>query len=458
MHPPHDLDLDLLPWSNEAECSVLGSLLLDNESWDRVGDLLLDRHFYDHRHGLIFTAIGSLVNAGKPADIITVFNHIAGTGNADSVGGLVYLNQLAQYIPSANNARRYAEIVAERALMRGMIEGAEKVKALATKPGMPVSQRLDEAQGVLQALQVNNGRVMPTSIEASVSGLLDRIQSAADGTTLIGLSTGISGMNRMFGGGLKAGKQIIIAARPSVGKSSLAQQISLSLALDGHPVGFFSQEMSKDELTDRAVANLARIDLDNIISGQMSDPDWARLTEGIERMRGLPLYLDDQPALTLHDIAAKARMLKRQHDVRVIVVDYIQLCSSSGKTTDDSRHHQIEALSRGLKNLAKQLGITTILLSQLNREVEKRASGRPVLSDLKESGSIEEDADIVMLLSRGSTTAEGFQIINCDIPKNRQGRVGTLTLGFNGAHQRWHETVAPVEFKTPTRRHYTEDV
>jgi replicative DNA helicase len=457
MHP-HDLDPDLMPWSPEAESSVLGSLLLDNRAWDRVGDVLQAKHFYQPSHGVIFTAIAALLAGNKPADLYTVLDELQRAGKAEAVGGLAYLNSLAQQVTSAGNARRYAEIVAERALMRGIQEGAEKVKALALAPGLTAAERLDQAQAVLQALQVGGGRSMPSAIYASAIRLMDRVQAVADGHVAPVIPTGIPGLDRMIGGGLKGGKQVIIAARPSIGKSSLAEQVCINAAAAGYPSAVFSQEMSNDELTDRATANLGRIELDNVISGRLDKDEASRLTEALERLRNLPLYLDDQAGLTLHDIGAKARMLKRQHGIRVIAIDYLQLCASSGKVSADSRHHQIEELSRGIKTLARQLDVCFLSLSQLNREVEKRTTGKPVLSDLKESGAIEEDADIVMLLSRNSTTPEGFQVINCDVPKNRQGRVGAVALGFHGAHQRWHETVAPIEFKQPPRKHYTEDV
>jgi replicative DNA helicase len=455
---PHDLDPALLPWSSEAEAAVLGSLLVDNAAWDRVGDLLQFKHFYDPAHGLIFTAIASLIAGQKPADPITVYDHLQHAGKGEEVGGIAYLSSLVNGVASASGIRRYSEIVAERALMRWLGEGADKVKELATAPGLTASARLDQAQAVLQALQVGGGRSMPTPIDAGVVRLLDRVQDAADGKVVPSVSTGIPGLDRMIGGGLKGGKQVIIAARPSIGKSSLAEQICLNAAVAGYPAAFFSQEMSKDELTDRAVSNLGRIELDRVISGRLADGEHTRLTEAVERLRNLPLYLDDQPALTLHDIGAKARMLKRQHGIRVIAVDYLQLCGYTGKNADN-RHHQLEELSRGIKTLARQLDVCFLSLSQLNREVEKRTSGRPVMSDLKESGAIEEDADVVMLLSRnGATATDGFQVINCDLPKNRQGRVGSLALGFVGAHQQWHETTMPVEFKPAApRRAYTQE-
>ncbi|GAB3763583.1 replicative DNA helicase [Ramlibacter monticola] len=455
MHP-RDLNPGSLLWLPEVEASVLGSLLLDNGAWDRVGDILQARHF-GADHAVIFDVIASLVVANKPADVMTVYEELVKLGKAEEVGGLSYLNSLQQTVMSSANVRRYSEIVLEKALLRGLIEAAEKVKALALEPGpMTVAERLDQAQSALQSVQVQGGRTMPTAISESVVALLDRIQNRADGTEPRGISTGISDIDRLLGGGLKGGKQVIVAARPSIGKSSLAQQFALNAARAGHAAAILSQEMPKDDLVERGAANLGRLDLSRIISGDLADDDWSRLTEAVEHMRGLPLFLDDQAALTLADIQAKARALKRQHNLKVLILDYIQLCAAGDK---DNRHHQIEQLSRGLKALAMQLDITVITLSQLNREVEKRTSGRPVLSDLKESGSIEEDADVVMLLSRMGEEKDGFRVIHCDIPKNRQGKTGGVTLGFQGQYQEWTATVAPPEeYSRPVRRQYTQEV
>lgn len=454
MHP-RDLPADLLPWSPEAEAAVLSALLQNNQAWDVVADIIESKHFYDTGAAAVFAAVGELVTAGKPADMLTVFDSLQKSGKADDAGGMPRLAELASGYVGQSSARRYAEIIRERAMMRGILEAAETVKELATRAGLSAAERIDQAQAVLQGLQTAGGRAMPTEVSESVVRLLDRVQDTADGKITPGIPTGIPGLDVALGGGFKAGKQIILAARPSVGKSSFAQQLCLNLAMAGVPAAFLSQEMSKDDLTDRAVANIGRIPLDRVISGRLEEDDWSRLAEAAERLRGCPLFLDDQPALTLHDISAKARMLVRQHGVRLIALDYLQLCSGA---SDSSRHHQIEALSRGIKQLAMQLGVCFITLSQLNREVEKRTTGRPVLSDLKESGAIEEDADVVMLLSRANAPGEGFQVINCDLPKNRQGRVGPLALGFDGAHQQWHETTAPVEFKQPARRQFTEDL
>lgn len=446
---------EALPWSPEAETSVLGALMLDGSAWDSMGDLLTAEHFFDNRNGRIFTAVAGLVAASKPADIVTVFEQLQASGSGDGVD-LAVLHGIAQFVPSASNLRRYAEIVVERALIRSLMRAGDEVKTIAGDSSVPVLDRLDKAQGVLQALQVKKARQMPTVIADTIVGLLDRVESLAEGTTQPGIPTGIPSLDQMLGGGFKPGKQVIIAARPSVGKSSLAEQLCINLARSGHPATMFSMEMGKDELADRAAANIGRIALDRLLTGQLEQDEWSRLTEAIEVMRNLPLHFDDQPALTLFDISAKARMLKRQHGIKLIVIDYLQLCAA-GKAAD-SRHHQIEEMSRGLKTLARELDITIVTLSQLNREVEKRTSGRPILSDLKESGAIEEDADVVILLSRYSTSPEGLNVIACDVPKNRQGRVGELALSFEGQYQLWQESATPLQGKkVGSSRKYTDD-
>ena len=454
MHPLEFMP-ETMPWSTEAETRVLGALMLSGDVWDSVGDLLTAEQFFDARNGRIFTAISRLVAATKPVDVITVFEQMQTAGTLDGVD-LGLLIGMAQYVPSASNLLRYAEIVSEKALMRSLMRAADEVKTIAVDTAVPVLERLDKAQNVLQALQIKKARQMPTVIADAIVGLLDRVERLADGTDVPGIPTGIPALDRMLGGGFKPGKQVIIAARPSIGKSSLGEQLCITVARAGHPAAMFSQEMSKEELADRAVANIGRIALDRLLSGQLHEHEWTRLTEAVEVMRNLPLYFDDQPALTLSDISAKARMLKRQHGIKLIVIDYLQLCAA-GKAAD-SRHHQIEEMSRGLKNLARQLDITIVTLSQLNREVEKRTSGRPILSDLKESGSIEEDADVVILLSRHSVSPEGVNVIACDVPKNRQGRVGELALCFEGMYQLWQESAVPLQPKQSGRsRQYTEE-
>lgn len=454
MHP-NDLDPAALPWSPEAESSVLGGLLLDNGTFDHVGDLLVADQFFDTRHARIWTAVASMITACKPADVLTVLDLLQTTGRAAGID-LAYMHSLAQYVPSASSIRRYAEIVAEKALMRALLVAADDVRTIATTPGLPVPERLDRAHARLQEVQGQRVRLAPVQAEELIVSLLDRVQDLADGRVEPGIPTGIATLSRMLGGGFRGGRQIILAARPSVGKSSFAEQLLINVAQGGHAAAMFSMEMGHDELIDRAAANIGRIALDRLVTGKLTDDEWTRLTEAVEAIRGLPLFFDDQPALTLTDIAAKARVLKRQHNLKVLAIDYLQLCGS-GKT-DESRHHQIEELSRGLKTLARQLDITILSLSQLNRQVEQRASGRPILSDLKESGSIEEDADTVLFLSRHHDLPDGTRVIACDSPKNRQGRTGEFALAFNGVYQRWEESDESIAPKAAASRSYTREI
>lgn len=446
------------PHSNESEAAVLGGLLLSAEAWEHCGDLLSADDFYRTEHRLIFDAIAHLTSVSQPVDVVTVFGRLQELDKAGETGGLTFVNSLAQYVPSASNIRRYAEIIRERAILRRMIAVSDEIATSAFDPkGAAAGELLDGAMGKLQALQLRGIRSEPVQVQSLAVGFIDRIQALADGTVEPGLPTRIPSLDRMLGGGLKPGKQVIVAARPSVGKSSFAQQLCLNLARDGHACAILSQEMGNDELMDRAVANLGRVSLANLATGKLADGEDGRMVEGLDAMRDMPLFFDDQSGLSLSDISAKARLLKRKHDVKVIVLDYLQLCASS--KASDSRHHQIEELSRGIKHLAKQLDVTFISLSQLNREVEKRTSGRPVLSDLKESGAIEEDADVVILLSRHGDEQNGVRQIVCDVPKNRQGKVSELGLIFDGEYQRWSESAEPFyQQKAQSRgRSYTEE-
>jgi replicative DNA helicase len=452
-----DLEPSVQLWSPECEAGVLGGLMLENGAWDRISDMLEPAHFHQHSHGLVFTAIAGLLAANKPADIVTVLTALESMGHAETCGGLPYLNSLAQSVPSAANIRRYAEVVRERALVRGMLAAAGKAQEIAqVADGASVEQRLNEAVELFQALQVRKGRLVPKHIGEGGAAMLTRLDDLSAGRRTPGVPTRIPGFDRMLSGGLKPGKQIVLAARPSVGKSSLALAILLNLAADGVPCAFFSQEMEGEELTDRAVSNLGEVELDAIMLGKLDGGQWARITAAVDGLNALPLYFDEQGALTLADIQAKARELKRKHDIKALVLDYLQLCAGNPKA--DKRHHQIEEISRGLKTLAKQLGIAIITLSQLGREVEKRSSGRPVMSDLKESGAIEEDADVIIALSQAYQRQNGQRVIEAEFLKNRQGRKGSVMLAFTGEYQRWVETITEDRPLRPASKHYTEDV
>lgn len=455
-------DVALPPHSIEAESSVIGGLLMDNTSWDRVGDLLSEADFYRFEHRLIYGAIAALVNATKPADVVTVFEHLKSQGRADQAGGLAYINSLAQFVPSAANIGRYAEIVASRATQRLLMSACTEAREIAAAQGQDVVGACNAIQALFEPIAMKQAAHEPRAVGEYAASLFDRISDLHEGKHQPGIPTGFAALDLHLVGGLKAGKQIVIAARPSIGKTSLAVAIAQACALAGNPAAVLSMEMEGAELVDRITANLGRIDLTRLTTGMLEDGEWSRLTAAVETLGTLPLYIDDQAALTLHDIRAKARKLKRLHRINVLVIDYLQLCAASDQRQGSNRHHQLEELSRGLKALAKQLGLTVILLSQLNREVEKRPGGRPVLADLKESGAIEEDADVVMLLSKDGDLQDGRSLIHAELAKNRGGKRGAFVkFAFNGAHQTWVETTeraGPAVLQRPAPKHFTDDV
>jgi replicative DNA helicase len=444
--PPDDpvlAHLRVPPHSIEAECSVLGGLLLDNGLWDCCAGVLTTEDFYRHENRLAFGAIAALVAAGKPADVVTVFDQLQRAGQSGESGGLSYLNDLAQFVPSAGNLRRYAEIVRERAVLRRLIAAGNEIAASASDPkGADATALLERSLVSLQALQARGALSRPQPVGALASALCERVQALHDGSIEPGISTGIGSIDKRLNGGFRGGKLIILAARPAVGKSSLAMQIAIHMAGAGHGVGFFSLEMPSADLSERVCANVGRILLDGIVTGRLRESEWPRLTDAAQRMQRLPLYLDDQPALTLTDIQAKARALVRERGINLLVLDYIQLCGT--RKTEEKRHHQIEEISRGLKTLAKQLDITILALSQLSRVSDSRVGGKPQLSDLKESGAIEEDADVVMLLSMDHVGEHGQKVIEADFAKNRQGRVGSVALSFDGGFQSWCDSGEPL--------------
>lgn len=430
--PPHSL---------EAEQSVLGGLLLDNRAWDRAADLLAERDFYRHEHRAIFAAVAALINANKPADVITVFEQLQRNGKGDDCGGMPYLNSLAASVPGASSIRYYAEIVRERSVLRELAFAGDEIATSAFNPqGRAVSEILDQATTTLNNLQRGQVRKMPRFIGDIAIERIDRYQDLQKGTATAGWPTLIPALNRCLNGGLQGGRLYILAARPAVGKSSFAQSVGFGLARDGLPTLFLSMEMGDHEIADRGVACAGRVSYSALLTGQMDSENWSRACEAMELLSKLPFHVDDQPSLTLRDIRIKAKSIK---GLKVLVLDYLQLCAGSRR--DGNRNAEIEELSRGLKGLAKELDIAVIALSQLNREVEKRLNKRPNLSDLRDSGAIEQDADVVMFLwPVREFEGEGRRIVGLGIDKNRQGRLGEIALDFHGDTQRWAESTADL--------------
>ena len=435
---PQIAQLRIPPHSIEAESSVLGGLLLDNAAWDRIADLLVDADFYRYEHRTIFAAIASLVNASRPADVITVYEQLQSLGKADEVGGLAYLNGLAQFVPGAGNIRRYAEIVRERAILRKLVTASDEIATNAFNPkGRPVAQILDEAEQKIFHIGEEGSRMKQgfQAMPQLVVQLLDRVQEMADNPAdITGVPTGFYDFDRMTSG-MQAGDLIVLAARPSMGKTALAINIAEHVALEESlPVAVFSMEMGASQLAIRIVGSIGRIDQGRLRTGKLTDEEWPRLTEAIERLRNVSLHIDETPGLTPSELRANARRLARQCGrLGLIVVDYLQLMSGSGSDSSENRATELGEISRGLKMLAKELQCPVIALSQLNRSVETRTDKRPMMSDLRESGAIEQDADVILFIYRDDYYNKDSKepgVAEVIIGKQRNGPTGTVKLTF----------------------------
>ena len=438
------------PHSIEAEQSVLGGLLLDNSAWDRAGDLLTDSDFYRYEHKAIYAAIGALVATSKPADVITVYEQLQSRGKAEECGGIAYLNALAQSVPSAANLRRYAEIVRERAVLRKLIEASDEIATNAFNPqGRAVSQILDEAEGRIFKIGEEGSRTRQgfQSMDQLVVQLIDRVtelhENGAEEVT--GVRTGFYDLDRLTAG-LQAGDLIVLAARPSMGKTAFALNIAENVAVnEGLPVAVFSMEMGASQLALRMVGSLGRINQSNLRTGKLGDDEWERLSEAVDKLKNASVFIDETAALNSAELRARARRQARQcGKLGLVVVDYLQLMSGSS-SSDENRATEIGEISRGLKALAKELQCPVIALSQLNRSVESRPDKRPMMSDLRESGAIEQDADIIMFIYRDdyyNTDSKEPGVAEIGIAKQRNGPTGTVRLTFLKPLSRF-ENLAP---------------
>jgi len=427
------------PHSIEAEQSVLGGLLLDNSAWDRAADLVREQDFYRFEHRHIFAAIGSLVQAAKPADVITTYEHLQSHGKADECGGLAYLNALAQSVPSAANIRRYAEIVRERSVLRQLVATSDEIATTAFNPqGRPVTQILDEAESKIFRIGEEGSRTRQgfVGIDKLVVELIDRVNElhANGAEEVTGVRTGFYDLDRMTAG-LQKGDLIVLAARPSMGKTAFALNIAEHVAVnEGLPVVVFSMEMGAAQLALRLVGSLGRIDQQHLRTGALRDDEWARLPDAVDRLGKASLYIDESPGLSPGEVRARSRRMARQFGgtLGLIVVDYLQLMSGSGGS-DENRATELGEISRGLKALAKELQCPVIALSQLNRSVETRNDKRPMMSDLRESGAIEQDADVIMFIYRDEYYNKDSKepgVAEIIIGKQRNGPVGTIRLTF----------------------------
>ena len=431
--------LRIPPHSMEAESSVLGGLLLDNKSWEQVADLLSEGVFYRYEHRQVYLAIQALINASRPADVITVYEHLQSIGKAEEVGGLGYLNSLAQYVPSASNIRRYAEIVRERAILRKLVTASDEIATNAfNTQGKPVPQILDEAEQKIFQIGEEGSRLKQgfQSMDQLAVILLDRVNQMADSPNdITGVPSGFVDFDKMTSG-MQAGDLIVLAARPSMGKTALAINIAEHVALnEGLPVAVFSMEMGASQLAIRIVGSIGRIDQQRLRTGKLNQEEWPRLAEALEKLRNVSLHIDETPSLTPMELRANARRLARTcGKLGLIVVDYLQLMSGNTSSNNgDNRATEIGEISRGLKMLAKELQCPVIALSQLNRSVETRTDKRPMMSDLRESGAIEQDADVIMFIYRDDYYNKDSKepgVAEIIIGKHRNGPTGTVKLAF----------------------------
>ena len=441
------------PQSIEAEQSVLGGLLLDNGAWDRAADVVTEADFYRFEHKIIFAAIGALIGASKPADVITVYEHLQMAGKAADSGGLQYLNALAQSVPSAANKRRYAEIVRERAILRKLIAASDEIATNAFNPqGRAVTQILDEAEGKIFKIgeEGNRNKQGFQSMDVLAVQLIDRVTELAENGAedVTGVRTGFYDMDRNTAG-LQPGDLIILAARPSMGKTAFALNIAENVSVnEGLPVVVFSMEMGAAQLALRMVGSQGRIDQQHLRTGRLDNDEWGRLTEAVERLSKSSVFIDETPALTGPELRARARRQARQcGQLGLIVIDYLQLMSGSGGD-NENRATEIGEISRGLKALAKELNCPVIALSQLNRSVETRPDKRPMMSDLRESGAIEQDADIIMFIYRDeyyNKESPDKGMAEIIIGKQRNGPTDTCKLTFLGHYTKF-ENYAPDSF------------
>ncbi|MDH2432199.1 replicative DNA helicase [Pokkaliibacter sp. MBI-7] len=441
--------LKLPPHSIEAEQSVLGGVLLDNQAWDTVAEQLTEDDFYRRNHRLIFRAMAQLISQQMPLDIITLSEELESRAELEHAGGLVYLGELVQNTPSTANIRAYAEIVRDRSLLRQLIGISGEIMDLAYHPeGRTGPEVLNEAEAkVFKIAESRTQAAGPVGVNPILAQTIERIDLLnQQGGEMTGASTGFSDLDRMTSG-MQPSDMIIVAARPSMGKTTFAMNVVQNVVVQGNkPVLVFSLEMPAEQLMMRMLASLGKIPLGNVRTGQMDPEEWTRLTGAVHMLRNKPLYIDDQPGLTPSEMRARARRIHREHgSMGLIMVDYLQLMRLGGNV--ESRTQEVAEISRSLKALAKELHCPVIALSQLNRSLENRPNKRPINSDLRESGSIEQDADVIMFIYRDEVYNEDSPdkgVAEIIIGKQRNGPIGTCRLAFIGKYTRFEDLAREI--------------
>jgi replicative DNA helicase len=448
--PPSTDRLRVPPHSIQAEQSVLGGLMLENGAWDQVADRVGQRDFYRREHQLIFQAVAALAERGKPFDVVTLAEELDHKGELNAAGGFAYLGALANDTPSAANIRAYADIVREHSVIRQLIRVGTEIADSGYRPeGRRVAELLDVAEQKVFEIAQQKARDSAgfVPIKTLLTKAVNRIELLYErDDPITGISTGFNDLDDMTSG-LQPADLVVIAGRPSMGKTSFAMNIAENVAIKSKlPVAVFSMEMPGESLTLRMISSLGRIDQHRVRTGRLEDPEWARLTSAVSLLAEAPIFIDDMAALTPTELRARARRLVREAGgLGLIVIDYLQLMQAP--TDGETRATEISIISRSLKALAKDLNVPVIALSQLNRNLEQRPNKRPVMSDLRESGSIEQDADIVIFIYRDEVYNEDSPdkgIAEIIIGKQRNGPIGTVRLTFLGQYTKFENFIDDV--------------
>lgn len=447
-------NLKVPPHSIEGEQAVLGGLLLSPSAWEEVADVVTENDFYREDHRLIFRAINELSEASKPCDAVTVTEWFEAHGKVDVIDGGAYISMLVSGTPSAANVKAYAEIVREKSVQRQLIDvGTQITTSAFSTEGRTSKELLEEAEQLVFAIAEQGARAGMgfVAVQEVIKDALERLQQLAEHEgDITGLPTGFKDLDRKTAG-LQDSDLIIVAGRPSMGKTTFAMNIAEHAAIkDGTPVAVFSMEMSSLQLVMRLFSSLGQLEQGKLRTGSLEDTDWPKLTSAMSLLGKSKIFIDETPALSPADLRARARRLKREHDIGLIVIDYMQLMAVPG--TKENRATEIAEISRSLKALAKELNVPVMALSQLNRALEQRPNKRPVMADLRESGSIEQDADLIVFIYRDEvynpeTPEKGkAEII---IGKHRNGETGTVNLSFQGRWLRFANFAPDYAYHSP---------
>ncbi len=454
---PDDPQLDALklpPHSLEAEQSILGGLLLDNEAADRIGDVISEEDFYTDAHRVIYRHISTLVSEGKPVDVVTLSEALASTQKLDYVGGLAYLGALVNNVPTAANIRHYADIVRERSILRQLAATAGEIAETAYNPlGRNAKAVLDEAEAKVLHIAEQGARGQRTfavlkDVLLDVVERIETLYNRDNPSDVTGVATGYTDLDRMTSG-LQPGDLVIVAGRPSMGKTSLAVNMGEHVALELKlPVVVFSMEMGAAQLAMRLIGSVGRLDQHKLRTGRLGPDDWERLSGALGRLSEAQILIDETPALNAIEVRSRARRLHKQYgQLGLVIVDYIQLMQAS--SPGENRATEISEISRSLKGLAKELKVPVIALSQLNRSLEQRPNKRPVMSDLRESGAIEQDADVILFIYRDEVYNEDSPdkgVAEIIVAKQRNGPIGMVRLTFLGEHTRFENYASPGSY------------